>query len=293
MNSKTKTNRTDKPVRVQTQNCEWKFDVALDDELELEACCRWEYARESAFIRDASRIISEVRAGKSPTPAEQILLERLDKICVKNHSSPDYFFRPPFPQPWRLLNKDHKQTPKINASRKEWMKWQSWNENRKPYLSSKIPPVNYAFQAIDSRLPWGRFQRPNSSGRVISRNGVETLLVTIDWGKCKDTEIIESFKQWINNHRPSGIGIADPKGKRRESRWLVMLDNLAIMRLLSKATLEKMGEQFPEAWSRHRSADWYRARKNAKKNFHELFPFLTAEELPLSWNTKGKQKTSR
>jgi hypothetical protein len=150
---------------------------------------------------------------------------------------------------------------------------------------SKRPPAESAFQAIDSRLPWNRFQRPNSAGRVVSRNGVETLLVEINWGGSTNNQIIASFERWIKNkHRPTGIGAADTKGKRVESRWLVMLDNLAIMRLLYQATLTEMPEKFPEAWKRYASADWYRARKNANKNFHELFPFLTAKEFPLSWS---------
>jgi hypothetical protein len=272
--------------RVRLQDCEWKFDALPDDELELEACCRWEYARESQFIRDVTKLKAEMRDGKFPTLAEQKHLERLEKICESPFLSPDHFFKcPPFPQPWLSLDKTIRPAPKMDASRKKWMEWQSWNESRRPFLSSKIPPVEYAFQAIDSRLPWSRFQRPNPGGRVVSRNGVETLLVEINWGKCTDNQIIESFERWIKNkHRPTGIGVANTKGKRVEIRWQVMLDNLAIMRLLSRATFNKMEEKFPDAWKRYKSADWYRARQNANRNFHELFPFLTAKEFPLSWS---------
>jgi len=258
-----KTKQTAKPVRVQLQDCEWKFDNLPEDESELEACCRWEYARESKFIRDVTKLNAELRKGKMPTPAEQELLERLDSICESPFSSPDHFFKsPPFPQPWQSLDKAHK-----------------------PFTMSKLPPVEYAFQTIDSRLPWRRFQRPNSAGRVISQSGAETLLVTIDWGGSTDNQIIESFERWIKNkHRPTGIGAANTKGKRVETRWQVMLDNLAIMRLLYHATLSEMPGKFPVAWKRYKSADWYRARKKANRNFHELFPFLTAKELPLSWS---------
>ena len=116
-----------KPVRVQLQDCEWKFDNLPEDEIELEACCRWEYVRESKFIRDVTKLNGELGKGKMPTSAEQELLARLHSICESPFSSTNHFFKsPPFPQPWQSLDNAHK-----------------------PLTMSKIPPAEYAFQAID------------------------------------------------------------------------------------------------------------------------------------------------
>jgi len=63
-----------------------------------------------------------------------------------------------------------------------------------------------------------------------------------------------------------------------------------------------MPKKYPKAWERYgeRKAvtkkqkdyggvDWYRESKNAKCDFHRLFPFLKSK-LPSSWHTKGGRR---
>jgi hypothetical protein len=122
--------------------------------------------------------------------------------------------------------------------------------------------------------------------------GVDSFIAQINWREFNDKEIVASFKQWVRDNRPTSsdtnelVGRRNDKG-RKLNDWRVMLDRLSTMRLLHCSTLKEMP---PEALSRYRSADWYRERKNAKRVFHRLFPFLPSTDRPLAWPTKGGSK---
>ena len=130
------------------------------------------------------------------------------------------------------------------------------------------------------------------SALVRGGGGVDSFIAQVNWREFTDKEIVASFGQWVRDNRPTApetkqlVGRHSDKGHKRSVRR-VMLDRLCIMRLLHRRTLNEM---YPEAFSRYRGTDWYRARMDANRDFHRLYPFLPGAEYPLSWPTKGRKK---
>ncbi|MGA9777257.1 MAG: hypothetical protein ACLPRE_01090 [Limisphaerales bacterium] len=255
---------------------EWNFSGVDADE--LVACCYWEYARESKFIRDATKLMADIRDGKwlrKPLgTAQEKLLERLHIICKRPDQDPDHFYRcPPFPQPWQSLDKAHK-----------------------PPQMLKIPPEQYAFQIIDSRLPWSRFQR-QTEGRVIS-HGTETVLVKIDWGAGSNSKIKKSFNKWLDKNRPAQIPEPSERGHHKPNvDCRARLERLGLLRLRHHYTFDEakpfLHKLYPPCQSTQSQpprkfdckGEYNREANYAVDDFHALFPFLDPAEMPHSWRS--------
>ncbi len=247
---------------------DWNFiaDRVPDDE--VVACCYWEYARESKFVLEVTKLRAELRDGKrlhdSLDAGQKRLLEQLDVICERPDADPDRFYRcPPFPKPWQALDK-----------------------GSRPPLMLKIPPEEYAFQAIDSRLPWGRFHRETE--RHVISHGIETLLVTINWGAGSDREIKKSFNKWLDKNRPSHIPEPSERGHKPVD-WRARLERLGLLRLRHNYTFDKakpLLKMLPQTTKTTDSSECNRQAKNAVDDFHALFPFLDSSAMPISWPLK-------
>ena len=104
---------------------DWNFDAVPDPE--LVACCYWEYARESAFIRDLRQHCLEGRQnGQQPDAQLLSMLERLSELgYVAEIFVPGYFYPlepfttarrtgdrallpAHFPKAWQTLEAKHK-----------------------------------------------------------------------------------------------------------------------------------------------------------------------------------------
>ena len=150
----------------------WNFDKVPDNE--LVACCYWEYARESVFIRDTLReyrgwILAdgkwEERTGK--------LIAKLEKVQSIGHMSdvflrgcafspamvrqsddpkkPDYSHpdAPPisgnFPAPWQSLdeaNIEHASEPMSNNSKSSRLNYRTGHGPKKLRMSASAPQTN-------------------------------------------------------------------------------------------------------------------------------------------------------
>ena len=108
---------------------DWNFDNVPDNE--LVACCYWEYARESAFIRELRKRCNECQ--QSGESDEQLLHADLQKVQSIGYPANFFlrgFFCPPdgvlpdapplkpgevhratgsFPKPWQLLTKEERK----------------------------------------------------------------------------------------------------------------------------------------------------------------------------------------
>jgi hypothetical protein len=115
--------------------------------------------------------------------------------------------------------------------------------------------------------------------------------VEIDWGEFTDRQIIRAFSIWLKENRPRGWGRAHRRGKRKAAGFSGYLAWVGILRLMHLHPFTSMHRQNREAWALYRSADWPRARKSAKRLFHELFPFLLKSDLPIHWPTAGGKST--
>ncbi len=306
----------------QFAECEWNFsDSARVPDEELVACCHWEYARESAFIRDVVQNLKDVDQGKGsrkPLDAANRDLTRFYSIGTPAH----LVYHPKFPKPWQSLFKKERARltanfkPEIPVPEKIPAFQITGNYSIASQLFNEAKRVHEARQAMWRRLSEidrgaanlkeaadlrKQLAAPLPSQIVCGGGGVGSFIAQMNWQDFTDNEIVAAFKRWI-------VGIKRPIGQRNKkghklNDWRVMLDRLAIMRLLHHATLNEMPEKFPDAWKRYgeRKAvtenqkdyggvDWYRESKNAKRDFHRLFPFLPKSELPSSWRTKGGRR---
>jgi hypothetical protein len=288
---------------------EWNFNGIPDNE--LVAGCYWEYARESAFIREVVQNLKDVDERKgSHKPLDEANRDLTRFYSVGTPAQ--LVVNPKFPEPWLLLTKSDRQ---------------KLAKNFKPEISvpGKILPFRVTGDLFVAAMIHGEakhvqteqlaaYQRLSEIDQGVAnldeanklRNkmaapvlppvlhgvgGVDSFIAQVNWQDFTDKEIVAAFRRWIADNRPTAADTKQLVGRRNDkghklNDWRVMLDRLAIMRLLHHATLNEMPIRFLLAWKQYSSADWYRERKNANHNFHRLFPFLE-NEMPSSWRTKG------
>ena len=115
----------------------------------------------------------------------------------------------------------------------------------------------------------------------------ETVLVDIAWDCFTNDEIVTYFRQWVKIARPKECPLPDDKGHNKARDWRVALERLGMMRLLHQLRLREIPSKCPKAMQLYGKREWYKQRKQAIKTFHKLFPFLSKQECPLFWPTKG------
>gem|GEM_PF-3619107 len=117
--------------------------------------------------------------------------------------------------------------------------------------------------------------------------GLEVLLVEINWGEFTNAQIIAAFSQWLKENNPPGVSRPDKRGHKKISHR-VKLERLAILRLLNRFTLLELRGACPEAWQHYNSPNrrWRKEADMVCVHFKEFFPFLPENELPLAWPAK-------
>ena len=129
----------------------------------------------------------------------------------------------------------------------------------------------------------------------------EITMVEIEWANFTNEQIIQCFRKWVAANRPPDIAKPHKRGhKPKDSR--ANLTRLAVLRLLGQFTaLQIVGprkDKFPAVWKSKQFCGnkwqdvmkWHDARREARKVFHSLFPFLPKEEKPLSWERRPSRK---
>jgi hypothetical protein len=329
---------------------EWNFDCVPD--AELVACCYWEYARESAFIRETlaemrDDVWESARTGRDvasfPRPAWCDKLSRIQSIGnpsgvfvrgslyapgvagqgvsprAPDDGHPD---APPltgsFPVPWQSLSPaERKYRAHIKSVVEERMRvpvrmgqWhdareigrlcaetcrldsEDWNAWKAKYVRQDKTGRMYAIPGAPD-FPPNRATRPG-----INFGNAESLLVEFAWEDFTDDEIATYFRKWVKHARPKGVKAPSGKG-HKPGDWRAHLTRLAAMRLLSRYTPREIigtGRKpaLPACWSIHNtkqfagwkwgdSTKWHDARREAWKVFLSLFPFLSKDDQPLSW----------
>lgn len=322
---------------------DWNFDNVPDNE--LVACCYWEYARESAFIRDLRKRSVEcwkplyTKCDGLSRPEEQRLHQDLQKAQSIGYASevfirgiscpPDDVFPdgPPlkpgevhratgsFPKPWQVLTPtersyrseigtDIERVPLVPFQRgisldardiSEFTKSQAARaEAARERVRRNNPNLNE-----ETLLRMHKLKFPQIKPSLYWAGGQEVTVVAIDWGAFTNDEIVNYFRRWVKANRPSQYPVPSRKG-HKPGDWRAQLTRLAVMRLLSRSTaMELMGHKcFSVIWktqqfSGRKWADvtkWYDARREARRTFHKLFPFLPKVELPISWKRSAPAK---
>lgn len=311
--------------KVDLSEFDWNFDNVPDNE--LIACCFWEYARESAFIRDVRHRCLESQ--QTDGPRDELLHADLQKLQSIGHPA-DFFLRgffcPPdgvlrdalplrpgevhrvtgsFPKPWRLLSKEEQEYRAFVPPRGMVDCFQFVPFERSLFLDAKAIVENVTKQRRlrdeansltrreNPKLPeevlmrMGKLQFADLQPSVIYGSGTENTVVRISWGMFTNEEIIQSFRKWVKANRPKDIRIQDGKGRNKARDWRVALERLAVMRLLHEFRLRDLPMACPKAWKLYGKREWYKERKRAGETFHRLFPFLSKSGRPLHWLTKG------
>ena len=303
---------------------DWNFDAVPG--AELVACCYWEYARESAFIRGLrQRCMKEQQAEGKRDEQLHKDLQRVQSIGHPAWMFLHGFFCPPdgvlpdalplrpgevhrltgsFPKPWQMLTKEERKFRAYNPPRGVIDHMQLVPFRRGHSLDAKdiVQTVTQQRRLAEANREqvrrehpnWceealqqrGKLRYPDIQASVIYGSGTEAAVVEINWGIFTNEEIIQEFRKWVKVNRPPDV--AGPDGKGRKARdWRVALERLRMLRLLHQFQLSEMAEACPTAWKLYRKREWYKERKRAGEMFRRLFPFLSKSERPLSWPTKG------
>lgn len=149
--------------------------------------------------------------------------------------------------------------------------------------SFPVPPVGLAFEverpnataweAVELRRP------PKSKGlperaRSFAQDGVEVLVVTVNWGNFDNRTLGESFARLAGRIRPKRCPEPKTQGHNQHSEFLTPLKELAAMRRVS--------------WITSPGQELYRAAKRARERFKEWFPFDDEPENGLTFKQRAK-----
>ncbi|MGA2241541.1 MAG: hypothetical protein ABSH11_05830 [Verrucomicrobiota bacterium] len=296
---------------------DWNFDAVPENE--LVACCYWEYARESSFIRDVRRRCSDpLSLEYDPWQAWwKFVGEDLERIESIGYAA-EVFMRgfcydewrqyyPPltrsFPDPWQLLSEDERKyrshirsevevcglVPFIHAG--DITTAEALLERSKEYSKQYRKAVDEAHAANPgcgetTLRRWGKYPKHEPKASVIWDDGIESKIVQIAWEHFTNEQIIESFRDWVKKNRPKQLKKPGKQGHKYISHR-VALERLGIMRLLHRFRLADLPKQNPTAWKRYNSPNrrWRKDAQKARAYFKSLFPFLKNEP-PLSWPPK-------
>ena len=313
---------------------DWNFDTVPDDE--LIACCYWEYARESAFIRSVrqrcldpqlrnmlnlefqSYVGYDTEKIRSIGPQSDVFLQGVcrppsDDLSAIPHLNPG---DPPptgnFPDPWqRLPVPDRCARSQISSECHGCVPFQQGKtldaENILDCARMQRSQAEADRQEVRQQHPEltegallesGKLKFPNVRVAVFHEWGREASIVAIEWGCFTNDEIVNYFRRWVKVNRPAQFSGPNSQGHKLKD-WRAHLTRLSVLRLLARFTVSELIDRLPmdcpatwntKAFSGQKWLEankWYDARREAGKLFHQMFPFLPADDQPLSW---GRQK---
>jgi hypothetical protein len=315
---------------------DWNFDNVPDNE--LVACCYWEYARESAFIRELrkrcwehwqplylkdqwwnepedKKIHADLQKVQSIGYPAEVFLRGIS--CPPDGVLPDALPLKPgevnrttgsFPRPWQELTRkerayraqignDVERIPLVPFERglfldaKDIVKSVAAQRRERDEANGKARR-EYPKLTEEALCRMGKLQFPDIRPSVIYGSGMEETIVRINWSAFTNDEIVNYFRRWVKTNRPAQYPVPSKKG-HKPGDWRANLTRLAVMRLLSRFSALQIVRQdsFPAVWQTNQFSGrkwgdftkWRDARREAGKLFCKLFPFLPAEDKPLSW----------
>jgi hypothetical protein len=240
--------------------CEWNFDSVPDPE--LVACCYWEYARESALIRET---LLEYRrwflAGAKWHEAHPTLFRSMERIQSIGYPS-EVFVRGCAFEPGQVWQSDHlnrtnyrhPDAPALTGSFPA--PWQSLckeerrdrSQVRSEVGTRQLAPFQLAHwgfakdlaRYVEAQATQARSELPPDEGLKPIRPGLrianaETLLVDIEWEHYTNDEIATALRRSLKDIRPKHIPEPDGRGHKLGD-WRANLTRLAAMRLLARFT---------------------------------------------------------
>src|SRR5437899_3482076 len=113
-----------------------------------------------------------------------------------------------------------------------------------------------------------------------------SVLFTINWAHSKK-RILAAIGNILRECEQAGVESWNRRGKQHRD-VLVMLERLAMMRVLHHFTLAEVKLRLPGAWSLYQHRRWYHERQQALKNFRAVAGSTEANIFPMSWETKAQ-----
>jgi hypothetical protein len=219
---------------------EWNFEKVPDSE--LVACCHWEYARESAFIRQMrQRCLKDRQPEGRRDERLHTDLQKLQSIgypanfflrgffCPQDGVLPDalplrsgevHRLTGAFPKPWQLLTKEERQYRAFVPPRgiDGWVKIAPFERGLCLDAEEIVKMVKSLRWSRDQDNALARRQNPKLSEEALARmgklqfadiqpsviyaSGTENTLVQISWGLFTNEDIIKAFRAWVKANRP-------------------------------------------------------------------------------------------
>lgn len=297
---------------------EWDFDKVPVDE--LRACLIWECARECSEFMMAEEVSewSEIAKPKRWDVSERKFIENppearrratrilrdlnfdLDQYlgrvfaCHEGYNSFYEMARRqarPWSPPWQAIDlesrkkavaqyNDHGIFPPLRLAYVRELE-SLWNSNSVELSEAKkSKPSPRRDDIIDglSHEEIKAIEIPSDGGDPKNTDVVAGF--TINFELYTDSEIIDSFREWLQVARFCTPPMRRGK-KLNDDR--AALDGIGMMRCLHCHSFSSSG--FPEKFRKRGKRACYKGRKLALTRFFEVLPFLTSESRPLSWET--------
>lgn len=257
----------------------------------LRAATLYEYARESRKLRGLL-FVSAQRA-RHCKPYQPPVFEGLDEPMADKALGGWFWFLREFAAEL-TANASFNQLWRDQRERVEQALW--WRPKSKTETmrllrpttlpqgySFPVPPVGLAFEAerpnataweaVELRRP------PKSKGlperaRSFAQDGVEVLVVKVNWGNFDNRTLGESFARLAGRIRPKKYPEPKTQGHNQHSEFLTPLKELAAMRRVS--------------WEKSPDKETYRAAKRARERFKTWFPFRDEPENGLTFKQRAK-----
>ena len=283
----------------------WDFDGLPAEQ--WEACCRWEYARESAFIRDAVEKCKSMRRFPTASVNEAFL-----NLFALGYPW-EFFYELPFPEPWQSLDKaERERRAEIYPQRQPWKQppfkaiGDIGNTGELYRLAQdaqkKLDAAMQRHIEGEAHLDVAGMMKQYQDAPPVSfvdASGVQILTAQINWRDYTNDEIATFLRKWVRDNRPPELPPAPDRRGKKQKDWRDRLTHLAVLRLRGQHTaldiVDPRKDALPKLWKTKQFAGeqwkditkWEDAKREAIKVFHRLFPSLPEGAQPLSSCTRG------
>jgi len=273
---------------------DWNFrPLAQAEKQELQVAVFWEYSRESALVRSLClKWVDFSRAGRAGEKDGEVAEVRyeLQRIMARMGTGGFDLFLAAEPLAndvsWLALDKGlradlierssgspHDPLPVSDGLVVYFRPWE-------PVTRGLVSHLRHEFASEEIERDY--------KGEI-DKKGRETLPFRIDWRLFTNDELVEGFKSWVRQNRPSSESEPEPwkptKGRGKGTTFYKQLTDLGIMRLFH---FKPPGEVV----ARFRSDDQslMAAARRARRRFKAL---LGTDETPIRGLSLSKQKRTK
>jgi hypothetical protein len=306
-----------------TDQRNWNFDAVPKPQ--LQTYCLYEYARESASIRDAVRLAREAKDRQGiplpETPERAQFRNSADNAFAVLHRTGyelRFWLYLPFPRPWLSVDEHLRQQwagvkPRDLSARPQppfQLLGETW-ATKLLYDSARQSQQkrNAVWSEVARRRAAGEpypdlskllYETQNPPPVSLCSSGFQTFVAQVNWRDWPKPQIKNALCVWVDTNAPSDIPEPSERG-HKPLDWKRKLRDLGVMRLMHDSEVGNMKRRHPDAWKLYHDQAgwperyWYLARNRASQHFHTLlqshplWPSEPTGELPISWKTKAER----